>query len=178
MPLTAVPISRIFNNTDFGYQTITVERPERDAAGKIVKETKGKGKGKPKPDPSLRDTENVPLSDSVEDYFKREVLPHVPDAWIDHEKTNPRLAPCGSLERRTALISADVTGKIDVREFAPVSGRMSTVAVASHVRSADHADRNNSFGTRHVPATFDLAQVQFTDLLSPEIKPAFSGEFP
>ena len=82
-----VPISRIFNNTDFGYQTITVERPERDAAGKIVKETKGKGKGKPKPDTSLRDTENVPLSDSVEDYFKREVLPHVPDAWIDHEKT-------------------------------------------------------------------------------------------
>ena len=82
-----VPISRIFNNADFGYQTITVERPERDAAGKIVKETKGKGKGKPKPDTSLRDTENVPLSEDVEDYFKREVLPHVPDAWIDHEKT-------------------------------------------------------------------------------------------
>lgn len=82
-----VPISRIFNNTDFGYQTITVERPERDAAGKIVKETKGKGKGKPKPDTSLRDTENVPLSEDVEDYFNREVLPHVPDAWIDHEKT-------------------------------------------------------------------------------------------
>jgi type I restriction enzyme M protein len=82
-----VPISRIFNNTDFGYQTITVERPERDAAGEIVKETKGKRKGKPKPDTSLRDTENVPLSEDVEDYFKREVLPHVPDAWIDHEKT-------------------------------------------------------------------------------------------
>jgi type I restriction enzyme M protein len=82
-----VPISRIFNNADFGYQTITVERPERDAAGKIVKETKGKRKGKPKPDTSLRDTENVPLSEDVEDYIKREVLPHVPDAWIDHEKT-------------------------------------------------------------------------------------------
>jgi type I restriction enzyme M protein len=35
----------------------------------------------------LRDTENVPLDDDVEAYFKREVLPHVPDAWIDHEKT-------------------------------------------------------------------------------------------
>ena len=55
---------------------------------------------------------------------------------------------------------------------------MSTVAIASQVRSADHANRNNIFGTLHVPATFDLAQVQFTDLLSPEIKPAFSGEFP
>ena len=39
------------------------------------------------PDSSLRDTENVPLSEDVEIYFKREVLPHAADAWIDHEKT-------------------------------------------------------------------------------------------
>ena len=38
-------------------------------------------------DSALRDTENVPLSETVEAYFKREVLPHAPDAWIDHEKT-------------------------------------------------------------------------------------------
>ena len=82
-----VPISRIFKNEDFGYRTITVERPERDAKGKIVLGTKGKGKDKPQPDSSLRDTENVPLSEGVETYFKREVLPHAPDAWIDHEKT-------------------------------------------------------------------------------------------
>ncbi len=81
------PISRIFNNEDFGYRTITVERPERDAAGQIVLGSKGKGKGKPVPDSSLRDTENVPLSEDVETYFKREVLPHAPDAWIDHDKT-------------------------------------------------------------------------------------------
>jgi type I restriction enzyme M protein len=82
-----VPISRIFKNEDFGYRTITVERPGRDAAGKIVLGTKGKGKGKPVPDSSLRDTENVPLSEDVEEYVKREVLPHAADAWIDHEKT-------------------------------------------------------------------------------------------
>jgi len=82
-----VPISRIFKNEDFGYRTITVERPERDAKGKIVLGTKGKGKDKPQPDSSLRDTENVPLSEAVETYFKREVLPHAPDAWIDHDKT-------------------------------------------------------------------------------------------
>ena len=82
-----VPISRIFKNEDFGYRTITVERPERDAKGKIILGTKGKGKDKPLPDSSLRDTENVPLSEDVETYFKREVLPHAPDAWIDHEKT-------------------------------------------------------------------------------------------
>ena len=82
-----VPISRIFANDAFGYHTITVERPERDAEGQVVLGTKGKGKGKPVADASLRDTENVPLSDDITAYFKREVLPHAPDAWIDTVKT-------------------------------------------------------------------------------------------
>ena len=82
-----VPISRIFKNEDFGYRTITVERPERDADGKVVIATKGKGKGHPVPDASLRDTENVPLSEDERVYFMREVLPHASDAWIDHDKT-------------------------------------------------------------------------------------------
>jgi type I restriction enzyme M protein len=43
--------------------------------------------GNPEPDPELRDTENVPLKNDIQAYFEREVLPHVPDAWIDHEKT-------------------------------------------------------------------------------------------
>ena len=82
-----VPISRIFKNEDFGYSTITVERPERDAAGKIVLSTTGRTRGKQQADANLRDSENVPLSENVDAYFKREVLPHAPDAWIDHEKT-------------------------------------------------------------------------------------------
>jgi type I restriction enzyme M protein len=82
-----VPISRLFANDAFGYHTITVERPERDVQGQIVLGAKGKSKGKPLPDSSLRDTENVPLSDDIAAYFKREVLPHAPDAWIDPEKT-------------------------------------------------------------------------------------------
>lgn len=82
-----VPISRIFKNEDFGYRTITVERPERDDKGRPVLGTKGKGKGKPVADANLRDTENVPLSEDVEAYVQREVLPHAPDAWFDHEKT-------------------------------------------------------------------------------------------
>ena len=84
---TNVPISRIFPNEVFGYRTITVERPLRDESGKAVLGTKGKLKGLPQPDADLRDTENVPLSEDVESYFKREVLPHAADAWIDHEKT-------------------------------------------------------------------------------------------
>ena len=82
-----VPISRLFRNEDFGYRTITVERPLRDEKGEIVRGAKGKGKGQPVPDANLRDTENVPLSEDVEAYFRREVLPHAPDAWIDHDKT-------------------------------------------------------------------------------------------
>ena len=81
------PISRIFKNEQFGYRTITVERPLRDDMGKVVLGQKGKTKGKPQPDPDLRDTEDVPLAEDVQTYFKREVLPHAPDAWIDDERT-------------------------------------------------------------------------------------------
>lgn len=82
-----VPISRIFPNAAFGYRTITVERPLRDVTGSIVLHTSGKLKGHPKADSSLRDTETVPLDEDVNEYFNLEVLPHVPDAWIDVEKT-------------------------------------------------------------------------------------------
>jgi type I restriction enzyme M protein len=82
-----VPISRIFANDAFGYHTITAERPERDDQGQVVLGAKGKAKGKPMPNSSLRDTENVPLSEDITAYFKREVLPHAPDAWIDADKT-------------------------------------------------------------------------------------------
>jgi type I restriction enzyme M protein len=82
-----VPISRIFNNDAFGYRTITVERPKRDAAGKVVLGTQGRGRGQSVPDAALRDTENVPLSEDIDTYFKREILPHAQDAWIDAEKT-------------------------------------------------------------------------------------------
>ncbi|OBG69763.1 class I SAM-dependent DNA methyltransferase [Mycobacterium sp. E3339] len=44
-------------------------------------------KGNPEPDPGLRDTENVPLTQDVEEYFSREIRPHVPNGWIDHDKT-------------------------------------------------------------------------------------------
>ena len=85
--LKRVPVARIFRNEDFGYTTITVERPLRDEAGQVVVGLKGKQKGKPQPDSALRDTENVPLSEDIRAYFKREVLPHAPDAWIDDEKS-------------------------------------------------------------------------------------------
>lgn len=85
--LKVAPLSRIFANAEFGYTTITVERPLRDEHGNIVLGQKGKQKGQPQPDSSLRDTENVPLGQDIDEYFRREVLPHAPDAWIDEAKS-------------------------------------------------------------------------------------------
>lgn len=56
---------------------------ERDETAEICRDREGL----PEPDSELRDTENVPLKESIQAYFEREVLPHVPDAWIDHSKT-------------------------------------------------------------------------------------------
>ncbi|HKK74724.1 MAG TPA: class I SAM-dependent DNA methyltransferase [Saprospiraceae bacterium] len=153
-------ISKIFDNADFGFHKITVERPLRlawqldadrleeskhkeeyqkaiaslqdrfgttvqqdfnvlqKALDRYLKENDLKWKAKQKKtfleavswgdesaepvikkkqkdgtiiyesDTNLRDTENVPLKEDIQAYFEQEVLPHVPDAWIDHDKTN------------------------------------------------------------------------------------------
>ena len=46
--------------------------------------------GQPEPDPELRDSESVPLSETIESFFDREVKPHVPDAWIDTSKRDDK----------------------------------------------------------------------------------------
>jgi len=70
-------VSKVFPTTFFGYRKVTVDRPP--AKGKEVKVKKGQKLY----DPDLRDTENVPLEESIEAYFKREVAPHVTDAWVN-----------------------------------------------------------------------------------------------
>lgn len=77
------PYCKIFDNDDFGYSRITVERPKRNEKGEIELDRKGNGIA----DAALRDYENVPLKENIGGYFKREGLPHVPDAWIDETKT-------------------------------------------------------------------------------------------
>ena len=74
--------SKIFETVEFGYNKIVVERPQRDENGEIVLK-----KGKPVADAGLRDTENVPLTQDIDRYFEREVLPYAEDAWIDRKKT-------------------------------------------------------------------------------------------
>ncbi|WP_368203469.1 N-6 DNA methylase [Aeromonas sp. R5-1] len=57
---------------------------EQDDAAEVCK-----AKGEPEANPDLRDNENVPLGEDIYNYLQREVLPHVPDAWIDTSKTDP-----------------------------------------------------------------------------------------
>lgn len=61
---------------------MTVESPLRDENGEIER----KKNGEPKPDPKLRDTEDIPLKEDIDEYFQREVLPFNPDAWMDRKK--------------------------------------------------------------------------------------------
>ena len=83
---------KIYPNEFFAYWQVTVEQPLRNEKGEIVK-----SKGKPKADSKLRDYENIPflkkdengnlVPQTIEEYFEREVKPHLPDAWIDEKKT-------------------------------------------------------------------------------------------
>lgn len=77
--------SKIFNNQEFGYYKITVERPMRDENGGIITDKKGNLKA----DKDLRDTEQIPLTyeGGIEKFFKEEVISFAPDAWIDNSKT-------------------------------------------------------------------------------------------
>lgn len=74
--------SKIFNTLDFGYQKIIVEQPQKDENGNNILK-----KGKPVADTALRDSENVPFNEDINDYFEREVKPYAPEAWIDANKT-------------------------------------------------------------------------------------------
>lgn len=74
--------SKILENSSFGYRKVVVESPKLDENGIAITQ-----KGKPIADTSKRDVENVPLDEDIEEYFKREVLPYRPNAWIDKSKT-------------------------------------------------------------------------------------------
>jgi type I restriction enzyme M protein len=75
-------ISKIFDNEFFGYTKVTIEQPLKEN-GEVVR----KKDGTPKPDSKLRDSERIPLSEDIEEYFNREVEPHLPDSWIDFDKS-------------------------------------------------------------------------------------------
>lgn len=74
-------VAKVFDTKFFGYRKVTVDRPPQPGKGVTVKLKKGQ-----KPyDPDLRDTENIPLTESIAAYMKREVLPHLPDAFVNED---------------------------------------------------------------------------------------------
>lgn len=73
--------SKIFDSEEFGYNKITVVMPKLDENGKPILDKKGK------PVAGETDTENVPLTQDIDEYFECEVKPYAPDAWIDKKKT-------------------------------------------------------------------------------------------
>ena len=75
--------SKIFDNNDFGYSQITVHRPERDENGNLIYASKGKLKS----DSKLKDSENIPLKQDIQEFFDTEVKPFSPDAWWDNKET-------------------------------------------------------------------------------------------
>ena len=72
---------KIYPNSYFGYTKVVVEQPLIENG-----DIKTDKQGNPKPDTSKRDSERVPLSESVDEYYDREVKPHVPDSWMDRSK--------------------------------------------------------------------------------------------
>ena len=78
--------SKIFDSKFFGYRKVTVDRPPQARKEVTVKLKKGQ-----KPyDPDLRDTESIPLAEDIDAYMKREVLPHVPDAFVNKDVVDER----------------------------------------------------------------------------------------
>jgi type I restriction enzyme M protein len=76
-------ISKIYPNEFFGYRKLTIEQPLVQD-GKMVLDKKGNIK----PDSSLRDTERIPLDVIIDEFFEKEVKPHLPNSWVDKDKTS------------------------------------------------------------------------------------------
>lgn len=72
---------KIFPNNFFGYTKVVIEQPLIENG-----DIKIDRQGNPKPDKSKRDSERVPLSESIEDYYEREIKPHLSDSWLDRSK--------------------------------------------------------------------------------------------
>jgi len=105
------------------FKAILSALSERDETADMCMDAKGK----PEPDADLRDIENVPLKEDIQTYFKREVLPHVSDAWIDEDKTRvgyeipfmrhfyqyKALRPLTEIEAEVRALEAEIEGMLN-----------------------------------------------------------------
>ncbi|WP_251499983.1 type I restriction-modification system subunit M [Otoolea muris] len=116
-------VSKIFDSEEFGYNKVVVERPMRDKDGNLVIKN-----GKVQPDITLRDTENIPLSEEIDKYFEREILPYIPDAWIDKKKIKvgyeipmtryfykfPKVESASEIARRLERLEAEIAESLKI----------------------------------------------------------------
>ena len=80
---------KIYPNEFFGYTKVIIERPlveKREIRGEEKEVVVKDKKGNPKPDPALREDERIPSAEDINDYFRREIEPHLPDSWMDRKK--------------------------------------------------------------------------------------------
>ena len=95
----------------------------RDKDGNLVIKN-----GKVQPDITLRDTENIPLSEEIDKYFEREILPYIPDAWIDKKKIKvgyeipmtryfykfPKVESASEIARRLERVEAEIAESLKI----------------------------------------------------------------
>jgi type I restriction enzyme M protein len=95
----------------------------RDKDGNLVIKN-----GKVQPDITLRDTENIPLSEEIDKYFEREILPYIPDAWIDKKKIKvgyeipmtryfykfPKVESASEIARRLERLEAEIAESLKI----------------------------------------------------------------
>ena len=74
--------SKVLDGISLGYNKVVVETPVRNVDGSLALK-----RGKKVADTAKRDTESIPLTEDIQNYIAREVLPYNPDAWVDESKT-------------------------------------------------------------------------------------------
>ncbi len=112
--------------------------------------------GSPEPDPELRDTESVPFAETVEAFFDREVKPHVPDAWIDPNKRDPKDGQAGLVGlRSTSTATSIATRRLGRwKRSRPTSGpsRATSCGCSRKSRARPGCEAN----CRHISASADV----------------------
>lgn len=106
--------SKVVDSISLGYSKVVVETPVRNEDGSLALK-----RGKKVADPTKRDTENIPLTEAIEDYITREVLPYNPGAWVDESKTKVGFEIPFThtfYEYKAVEPSADIAARIAARE--------------------------------------------------------------
>lgn len=106
--------SKVVDSISLGYSKVVVETPVRNEDGSLALK-----RGKKVADPTKRDTENIPLTEAIEDYITREVLPYNPGAWVDESKSKVGFEIPFTrtfYEYKAVEPSADIAARIAARE--------------------------------------------------------------